>query len=66
MSHKEKTGMADLDMPQFESVPGVIKGYAHKRVSKDGFQTTLLSCEQARSVLLVVTYDFPHACLPCL
>ena len=37
MSHKDETGMADLDMPQFESIPGVIQGYAHKRVSKDGF-----------------------------
>ena len=36
MPHKEEAGMADPDMLKIKSISCAIKGYAHKRVSKDG------------------------------
>ena len=40
MPHKEEAGMADPDMLKIKSISCVIKGYAHKRVSKDGLPDT--------------------------
>lgn len=37
MPREEETGMADPDVLQIKSIPGVIEEYAHQRVSKDGF-----------------------------
>ena len=70
MPHEEETGMADPDVLQLKSIPGVIEGYAHKRVSKDGLPD-LTAVMLDSSVLLIVINDFPHArhrnvCLPCL
>jgi hypothetical protein len=36
MSHEEETGMADPNMLQIKSISGVIEGYVHQCVSKDG------------------------------
>ena len=37
MSQEEEAGMADPDVLQIKSISGVIEGYAHQCVSKDGF-----------------------------
>ena len=49
--------MADPNMLQIKSISGVIKGYAHKRVSKDGLPD-LTAVMLDSSVLLIVINDF--------